>query len=375
MAVPAVQRPAEHVSDVLSAGSLRYSQVWEDSETARLGLALHEGDDVVSICGAGCNVLAMLLSRPRRIVAVDLNRAQTAVLELKLAALRSLSHAEFVALLGARDRLDRVSLYERVRFSLEEGTRAYWDGHTDDIARGIIGCGRLDRYFRAFQSAELARPDRSRIVHDLLSASDRSAQKRLFEQLEATGLRTPFVEYFGRESMAQRGRHDTQFRHVTIDDVGAWFWERFRHACTELPTRNNWYLEWFLTSSYRDLNSAPCYLQPRHFDTLRSLSHRVSIVTGDVISLLRDEPRAHAKANLSDIFEYLSEDETAEALDAIAGGLVPGGRLCYWNLLVPRERPRTLATRLRSRAALGRTLWKRDRSWFYRAVRVEEVIA
>ena len=370
-----VHHPGEHISSVFRAESLRYSQVWEDSRTARSGLALHSGDAIISIGSAGCNVLAMLLSQPRRIVAVDLNPAQVALLELKLAALLTLEHSEFVALLGARDHSDRLALFDRVRPRLTESARRYWDARVIDIEEGILASGRLERYFRHFQIEQLERADRRPIVRALLRAPDRAMQVRLFQALEDTGLQESFGQHFGRESMARGGRHESQLKYVDVPDLGTWFWDRFRYACTELPTRGNFYLEWFLTSRYRDLRCAPWYLRPRHYEAMRALCPRVAVVTGDITQVLRDEPCSFDKANLSDIFEYLSEEETEQALEAVAGGLVRGGRLVYWNLLVTRQRPRSLARRLRPRRSLGERLWMRDRSWFYRAVRVEEVIA
>jgi S-adenosylmethionine-diacylglycerol 3-amino-3-carboxypropyl transferase len=93
------------------------------------------------------------------------------------------------------------------------------------------------------------------------------------------------------------------------------------------------------------------------------------------MQLLTDEPRQHDKINFSDVFEYLSPQQTTEALAVAATALKPGGRICYWNLLVERQCPPELSDRIRQLRDLGDTLWKRDRSWFYRAVRVEEVIA
>ena len=50
-----------------------------------------------------------------------------------------------------------------------------------------------------------------------------------------------------------------------------------------------------------------------------------------------------------------------------------GARIAYWKMLAPRRRPDAFADRVRERAAEAEALHARDRAWFYRAFRLEEV--
>ena len=43
--------------------------------------------------------------------------------------------------------------------------------------------------------------------------------------------------------------------------------------------------------------------------------------------------------NLSDIFEYMSEANFHCLLEKLVRHARPGGRLAYWNMLVPRSAP------------------------------------
>ena len=78
--------------------------------------------------------------------------------------------------------------------------------------------------------------------------------------------------------------------------------------------------------------------------------------------------------NLSDIFEYMSEGLSADVLELLAKALRPGGRLAYWNLLVPRSRPASLASLLRPLEELAEGLASRDRTGLYSAFVIEEVL-
>src|SRR5437868_11066612 len=101
---------------------VRYSQVWEDHAVLEQALRVGPDDDVLSICSAGCNALALLLAEPRSVTALDVSAAQIAVLELKLAGIRHLAHADFLALIGvaanADDDGDALAHYRAVREAL-----------------------------------------------------------------------------------------------------------------------------------------------------------------------------------------------------------------------------------------------------------------
>ncbi|MCP4042805.1 MAG: DUF3419 family protein, partial [Gammaproteobacteria bacterium] len=71
---------------------IRYAQCWEDADILIQGLDIQPGDTCLSIASAGDNALAMLARNPQRVIALDLNPAQTACLELRVAAYRELQH-------------------------------------------------------------------------------------------------------------------------------------------------------------------------------------------------------------------------------------------------------------------------------------------
>ena len=72
-----------------------YNVAWEDPRIDGDLLQLQNDDNVLVLTTGGCNVLDRLIDEPLHIVAVDLNAAQNALLELKLAGLRVLCHEDF----------------------------------------------------------------------------------------------------------------------------------------------------------------------------------------------------------------------------------------------------------------------------------------
>jgi S-adenosylmethionine-diacylglycerol 3-amino-3-carboxypropyl transferase len=354
---------------------LRYSQVWEDHAVLEGALDVGPGDDVLSIAAAGDNTLALLLREPRSVVAIDVSTAQLALLELKLAAITVLEHEEFVALLGVREHPDRLALYARVRDSLGERARRFWDSRGDDIAAGVVDRGMLDTYFARVRT-DLIQPLLSADAPSrLLELDDPARQREHFDRAIALPeFERGFRSAASRSSLSGSARDESQFRYVEEKDMGAFFWDRFRHVCTEVPARGNLYLEWFLTGRYADLESGPPYLRPESYQRLRELVPRVRVVQSDLIEHLTDaDPGAYSKANLSDMLEYLSEDAAGELFDLLASRLRPGGRIAYWNLLVPRRSPERLRDVLTPLDERADELWRGDRCFFYGGFRLEGV--
>ena len=76
--------------------------------------------------------------------------------------------------------------------------------------------------------------------------------------------------------------------------------------------------------------------------------------------------------NLSDIFEYMSEQNTESLLRNIHRHSNAGARLAYWNMLAPRSRPESSAAELMPLTELSESLFEQDKAFFYSALVVEE---
>ena len=69
------------------------------------------------------------------------------------------------------------------------------------------------------------------------------------------------------------------------------------------------------------------------------------------------------QANLSDIFEYTSLEATNELFSMLADRCRSGGRLAYWNMLVPR----TPSDHRLQMASDSKDLHTQDRLFYYRS--------
>ena len=105
-----------------------YNMSWEDPRIDRALLKLGPDDVMMMLTSAGCNVLDYLLEGPKKIVAVDLNPRQNALLSIKLAAIRELEYEDFFTLFarGDKDLFERV-YHSQLRQHLNEDSRKFFD--------------------------------------------------------------------------------------------------------------------------------------------------------------------------------------------------------------------------------------------------------
>lgn len=123
---------------------LVYTQIWEDPRVDAEALRLDDTSRVFTVSSAGCNLLNYLTHQPRRILAVDLNRAHMALTRLRLAALAHLpSHEAFFQFFGVGAGPENIKAYHRhIQSHLSDSTRRFWE------ARRMAGLRRSRRLHR-----------------------------------------------------------------------------------------------------------------------------------------------------------------------------------------------------------------------------------
>ncbi|GAC1478954.1 MAG: DUF3419 family protein [Gemmatimonadaceae bacterium] len=352
---------------------LRYAQCWEDADILLDALDVHAGDVVLSIASAGENTLSLLTRAPARVVAIDLSRAQLAALELRVAAYRTLEHGELLELIGSRASRRRMALYARCAPLLSVATRAFWSARLAAVEQGIGGAGKFERYFHFFREYILPLVHRRHTVQALLTSRD-AESRRLFydERWDTPAWRLLFRAFFSETVLGRLGRDPRLFRHAT-DNVAEHLLGRVRHALAVLDPSENPYVDWILTGQHR--HALPHALRPENFDAIREHLDRLEWHCAPLAAVgphLAGE--RFDRANLSDVMEYMADDEARSLLDGLLDNARAGARIAYWNMIVPRHGADYLPQRLRPLQALSRSLFERDKAFFYRDFIVEEVV-
>lgn len=354
---------------------IRYAQCWEDADILVAGLDIQPGDICVSIASAGDNAIALLTKDPARVIAVDLSAAQLACVDLRVAAYTALDHQAFLEVYGARPSTRRAQLLQNCLQHLRDPqSRDFWIAREQEVTQyGFGGIGKFERYFRLFREWMLPIVHSRANVEALLTAKSRNAREAFFKERWVSWRWNALLGlFFSRTVMGALGR-DPRFFDYVEGDLKSHLMRRVAHAAIDLDPAQNPYLHWIMTGTFRA--ALPLALREEHYETIRAclgrLEWRLGALEDAIGDLARTGLRPH-RYNLSDIFEYMSEENTAVLLRRLAEAGAPGGRLAYWNMMVPRSRPQSLANQLRPIDA--RHLFEQDKAFFYRAFIVEEIV-
>lgn len=356
---------------------LRYAQCWEDADVLLEALDIGPGHVCLSIASAGDNALSMLSRGPERVVAVDMNPAQLAAVALRVSAYRNLSHPELLQLIGSRgsgattDGSVRATLYQRCRPDIGDQARAFWDARPALVAAGIGGVGKFENYFRVFRTRVIPLVHSRQRIEELLTPKPSGERERFYsDHWNNRRWKILFRVFFSRAVMGRLGRDPAFFDYVE-GSVSDRILRRVRHALTVLEPANNPYVGWILTGTHGA--ALPHALREENFDAIRRNLDRLECHEGTIDGLLDARPDLRFdRYNLSDIFEYMSEDVTTGLLTRLVDASNDRARLAYWNMLAPRSRPESMRDCLIPLADLAARLHLEDKAFFYSRFVLEE---
>ena len=353
---------------------INYGQCWEDPNILRTALAIKKDDVVLSVTSGGDNTLALLLDRPREVVAIDHHAPQNHLLEVKLTALKNLDYRTLLEFIGVTGSSKRLELFLRIKKHLTPEAAAWWNSHENLIERGIIHSGRLESFLRFFRNAILPMVHSRRTVSAFLESATMEQQRDFYSRAWNTKRWRFLLGLFsGRTMLKQFARQQGMFAYVGGISVGEEYLRRFEKNVINVPLSQNYFMRYCLTGAYGA--SLPPYLEERnHMFFKKENTASLSIVTENLFAYLTSVPDAYfSKFNLSDVFEAFSERENHNLWQEIVRTSKPGATVVYWNNLVSRSFPRELAGRIVNQCAAADELFKKDRVFFYGSFHINTI--
>jgi S-adenosylmethionine-diacylglycerol 3-amino-3-carboxypropyl transferase len=255
-----------------------YNACWEDPALDRQALALTPDDTMLVITSAGCNVLDYALTGVRRIHAVDANPRQTALLELKLAAIKRLDYDDFFRFFGNGYHPRAEALYNfTLRRELNGFARDWWDRRIGWFAEpdssfyyhGLSGI--VARGFRRFLRL---RPRLATEVLALFDAETVEQQRQIYDQRIDPEMWGPLMNWvLSRQiTMSLLGVPYPQRKLVQAQHdagVAGFIRASIEYVMRELPLRDNYFWRVYIHGHYSP-QCCPEYLKPKNFLALKA---------------------------------------------------------------------------------------------------------
>jgi S-adenosylmethionine-diacylglycerol 3-amino-3-carboxypropyl transferase len=317
---------------------LFFAQVREDPRLELAALAGCLDGPIAIVSSGGCTALSLVAAGATDVAAIDLNRTQNHVVELKAAALARLGPGGTLPFVGGQAVVaaDRLATYDDLREVLGPDARAYWDAHRRAIGRGVLTAGKTDRFVAAvFGAARVVAEPRSR-VDALLACSTVEEQRALYHRSwDNRRWRAMFQVLFNR-FVWSRVLDPSFFEHADTPSFADYFHGCVEHCLTELPVRDNYFLHHMLRGTYpvEVEGGVPPYLDVAGAEALAATGERLRLVDGTFLDHLRTlDDGAVAGFSLSNICEWLTPDQIDELLAEIVRTARPGARLCFRNFL------------------------------------------
>jgi S-adenosylmethionine-diacylglycerol 3-amino-3-carboxypropyl transferase len=296
--------------------NLVYNTCWEDPRLDRVALEIGPADNILVITSAGCNALDYALCGPQHVYAVDMNPRQNALLDLKIAGIKSLDFEDYFRLFGYGFHPDARRLYQRqMRPHLPAWSQAWWDKWIkffDNKARPFYFRGTSGAFARLIK-IYTDRMIRVRPYIDAaLDAKTIEEQREIYEK----HLKQKFWSKSMRFAMnrdttlsmvgvpkAQRRQVETQYDGGIVkfvqDSVEAVF--------CRLPLSDNYFWRVYMKGEY-SRSCCPEYLKADQFQRLKSgLVDRVSTHTNSVQGFLDRHDGQVSRYVLLDHMDWLSD--------------------------------------------------------------------
>ena len=353
--------------DQVSLFKLVFTHNWEDPESDHAALKIKDGESIMAITSGGCNVLGFLLFNPEIIYSIDINPTQSYLLELKVAAIKTLSFDEFISFSGLKENENRLAFYKKISPLLSPEAKEFWDQQKKILTQGFIMNGNYERFIILAVKFLNLLQGRKR-VQGLLADKTIEEQQIYFDKVWNTRrFHYLFKVMFNKRMLAKRGLVGDYFH---FDDGSTSFAESFynrsRKAFRNLPAKGNYFLSLYLTGKFRNENEVPASLKRENFEVIKSRVERIKIITDEAQEWLQVMPEKSIDSfALSNICELMSEKDTSRLFASVLRTGKNNSRVVFRNLMIPREVPDEFRQQIVKDEILSRQIYESDRSFVY----------
>ncbi len=347
---------------------IRYANVWEDADVLIAGLKSPAGARILSIASAGDNSFSLLATDPEIVVAVDVNEVQLWLVEFKRMAIQSLDQEDCIAFFGFTPSTNRIEVYNHLRPTLSDKARAFFDAQTEWIDKGIIHAGKFEKYFRTFAGKILPWIHNKRTTAELMRVKSSSEQELFYTtKWNSFRWRLLFKIFFSKWVMGKLGR-DPEFLEEVEVPVAEFIFKQAERHLKSTGAQHNHILHYNLSGHFGD--HLPHYLKKENYEKIKSNLPKLIVFKGYAEEAIQQHGPFQSM-NLSNIFEYMDAELFKNVARGLVDGLTPGGRMVYWNLMVPRKISRLFPVMELKQDEINKAS-AIDKGFFYHSIVIEE---
>ncbi|MCI8621313.1 MAG: DUF3419 family protein [Clostridia bacterium] len=231
--------------------------------------------------------------------------------------------------------------------------------------------GKFENYFNIFRKKVLPLIHNKKTIKELLEKKTKEERYEFYnKKWNNFRWKLLFKIFFSKYIMGKFGRDKAFFRYVNTK-VSENILNRTRYALTELDTSENSYLHYIINGKYEKI--LPIAYRKENFNMIKENIDKIIILSETVEGFLeKNDTEKINKYNLSDIFEYMSDDEMCNIFKKILNKSPIGTKVVYWNMLSPKRASKYFE-KLLYKEEEAKKLFKEDKAFFYSDFIIEEI--
>ncbi|MBX9689675.1 MAG: BtaA family protein [Candidatus Obscuribacterales bacterium] len=314
---------------------LMFGQVREDAAVESWLLSrLKSPSRVFVIASGGCTAFA-LLSHNLDVVALDISKAQIALVELKHLLFGKLGFDATRAACIA----DARRVYDAVSQELSSESRDILDRIKDHLKGGLNNCGFIDRNMQSLLKVFYLFVHTKSHTEQFLSLDDPHRQKTFYKK-NWCNLQWNLATSIAGDKRFLALIHGQTALDLVPDDFSQIIRNKFERALTEFPNSSNCYLWQTFFAKYPDSEAGfPLYLQRRNAEAITNNLSRLHLVCQDALAWFKVQTSGSLDMlALSNILELLPAEYVNQLMPEIIRCARSGALVCIRSIF-PRRQP------------------------------------
>ncbi|MCL2847488.1 MAG: BtaA family protein [Firmicutes bacterium] len=311
---------------------IRYANCYEDAGT--LHAIIDESvRSVLSIASGGDNSLALLANdNIESLMVFDKNPSQLYLTKLKFSAFKHLSYEKVLILFGI-EAGNPLEIYCELMPNLDSEVIKYFNERIDLIDKiKLINCGKFEYYLNKIRTNAIRFCISKKKISRFINIEINEQKKYYLNKINKFRWRFITKKFFSQKIVEKLGRDKENFAYAN-DDLFSKIHNRMLLCFDNVKNDENIYLQYTV---YGRFIALPYYLQPQNFAKIKANIDKVEFVLGD-LKTVASLQKQFDFFNLSDIFEYMSEDEARENEHLIEAVANERARVVFWNMMIDRQ--------------------------------------
>jgi S-adenosylmethionine-diacylglycerol 3-amino-3-carboxypropyl transferase len=371
-----IRAKQSYFSKISNINKIDFYTCWDDFQLIQEALDINNNDIIFLITSGGCNALNSLLYNPKKILAVDYNPYQNYLLELKIEAIKNLNYSEFLQFMGLTPSSSKIEIYTTIREKLSKNAREFWDSNYFVINKGILNFGeqnvkRFGKILRFLKGKN--------IIEKFFSCNTINKQRSYFYKYIygfswKLLLNYTYNKVICKLALCLIALHEIPYRRERLSGYLRYIQkmsypknhlEKIENIFTKIPIKDNNFASLMLLGRYIHEECYPPYLKRKNYNILKKRVDRIELKTAAVEETLKElSNNSFTKFSMSNIFDWISDDEFKNILNQIIRVGKNKGRLFYSTTRNDRDIPKNIKD-ICSEKKFANKLFQKDRTMLY----------